>query len=175
MTCQGMDTYTGENKGLGQNGNYNAVGMTPDASNTLIGNNVDSFDLKLKQVSTFDFSIQGSIYNASGGFVANSTNTITNADLNTSTFTQVSFDFASNFTVTQGFKYVITAVSGDFNNNNRVDIQMNGSSADNNLTAILQSSTWITSSAPCAICFGSSTPPPPSGDTLLFPPPVAYI
>jgi len=172
MTCQGMDTYSGENKGLGQGGTYNAVGMTPDTSNTLIGTSGTQFDLKLKQVGSFSYTIQGNIYNTSGTLVATSNNTITNSDLNTSTFTQVSFTFDDSFTVTEGFRYVITAVSGSFNNSNRVDIQMNSSTADNNITAILDSSTWTTNSLPCAVCFGSSTP---SGGSTLLPPPPAFV
>ena len=172
MTCQGMTTYSGENKGLGQGGTYNAVGMTPDTSNAFIGQNANQFDLKLKQVGSFNYTIQGAIYNATGTLVDTSNNTITNSDLNTSTYTQVTFNFTTTFTVTEGFKYVITAVSGTFDNNNRVDIQMNSSTADNNITAILDSSTWTSNSLPCAVCFGGGTP---SGGSTLLPPPPAFV
>jgi hypothetical protein len=172
MTCQGMDTYSGENKGLGQGGTYNAVGMTPSTSNTLIGTSADQFDLKLKQIGSFSYTVAGKIYNASGTLVDTSNNVISDSDLSTSSFTQVTFSFNSSFTVTEGFKYVITVASGTFDNSNRVDVQMNSSTADNNVTAILDSSTWTTNSLPCAVCFSSSTP---SGGSTLLPPPVAWI
>ena len=137
QTCQG-ESYSGDAIGVGQDypsGEITAAGMIPLSGNTLIGTVASRFSLLMKlQGSVSDLEIGAKIYDPDDiGNPLISANTINNVDSDDYNFRQ--FEFSADFTVTEGFYYVIYQVSGAFSNSNRINIRMNGSAADNNTVA----------------------------------------
>jgi len=169
MVCQG-ESYSGETIGLGQGYPSGAVlqcGMIPRSSNTLIGTKANGFSLLMKRQGSGTLEIGARIYDDSNVLQATSTNTIN--DVDTASFNFRQFDFASTFIITEGYFYVIYQVSGTFNDTHRINIQMDGSPADNNSLGYYSDAwydSWFGTYLPVSICFndvstGSRLPPPP--------------
>jgi hypothetical protein len=152
-TCQG-EAYSGDYIGLGHTGaggDKTHVGMSPITSNTLIGTVASGIKFKMRTSgSPTDPVVKAQIYNASNVLQQTSTNTIADLD---GTFTLREFNFATSFTVTVGFKYVVTLESGTVSDSNRVDLNQSGSTADNNNSPYQTSSGWYNMTLPCTICF----------------------
>ena len=157
QTCQG-ESYSGENIAVGldyPSGVVTMCGMIPRSSNTLIGTVANKFSLLMNlQGSIPDLEVGAKIFNDSNVLQATSTNTIDDVASGSYNFRQ--FEFASDFTVTEGYFYVLYGVSGTFDNTNRVNIQMNVTPSDNNSLGYY-SDTWYTSwfgtYKPVSICF----------------------
>jgi len=160
QTCQG-ESYTGESAGLGSgypSGEIMRVGMTPLANNTLIDTVANKFSLKIKLVGSLSsYSIGARIYDDADPPVeqAQSINTISDV---TTSFEFRQFEFTSDFIVKVNYYYVIYQASGTFDGSDRIDIQMNASSADNNSMVYYTDDnvwypTWFGQYKPCAICF----------------------
>jgi len=157
QTCQG-ESYTGETIGLGQvypSGEVLLCGMIPRADNTLIDTVASKFSLKIKlQGFVTDLEIGAKIYNDSNVLQATSTNTIDDVASDAYNFRQ--FEFASDFTITEGFFYVIYQVSGSFTDTNRINIQMDANPADNNSLGYYSDAwytSWFGTYKPVSICF----------------------
>jgi len=171
MVCQG-ESYTGETISVGQaypSGEVLQCGMIPRSGNTLINTVATGFSLLMKRVGANTLEIGARIYNDSNVLQATSTNTIN--DVTTDSFNFRQFNF-SQFTVTEGYFYVIYQVSGTFNDLNKITIQMNATPSDNNSLGY-QSDTWYDSYfgtyKPVSICFNVTT------TTTFLPPPPAYV
>jgi len=151
--CQG-EAYSGDYIGLGHTGaggDKTHVGFSPISSNTLIGTVASGIKFKMRTSgSPTDPVVKAQIYNDSNVLQQTSTNTIADLD---GTFTLREFNFASSFTVTQGFKYVVTLESGTVSDSNRVDLNQSGSTADNNNSPYQTSSGWYNMTLPCTVCF----------------------
>ncbi|HHZ94079.1 MAG TPA: hypothetical protein EYN67_00660 [Flavobacteriales bacterium] len=110
----------------------------------------------MKRVGSNTLEIGAKIYDDSNEWKATSTNTIN--DVDTASFNFRQFDFASDFTVTEGYFYVIYQVSGAFSNSNRINIQMNGSPSDDNSLGYHTDDgswfdSWFGTYKPVSICF----------------------
>jgi len=158
-TCQGTG-YSGDYTGLGHtafNGEDEVqVGFTPETGNTLLDTPANNFSLKMRlNGSPSDPVVGARIYDDSAVLQQTSTNTIDDLD---GTFTFRIFNFASNFTVTRNYRYVIYLVSGDVDDSNRVDINMNGVPIDNNITPYqtTPSESWFSYNLGCTICFNKT-------------------
>lgn len=161
QTCQGA-AYTGEEIAIGvdyPSGSVTLAGMIPRAGNTLIGNVCNKFSLLNKHNCSAphcaNLTMGAKIFNDSAVLQATSTNTIL-VETTDTTYEFRQFEFASDFTITEGYYYVIYEVSGSFSNANRINIQMNATPSDNN-SLVYYSDTWYTSYfgtyKPVSICF----------------------
>jgi len=157
QTCQG-ESYSGENIGVGvayPSGTVTMCGMIPRSGNTLIGKVANKFSLLMRlQGSITDLEVGAKIYNDSNVHQATSTNTIDDVASDAYNFRQ--FEFASEFTVTEGYFYVLYGVSGTFDNTNRVNIQMDANPADNNSLGYYSDTwydSWFGTYKPVSICF----------------------
>lgn len=160
QTCQGA-SYTGEETALGvdwPSGELTIAGMIPRSGNTLIDTVANKFSLLTKHNGSpilSDLTMGAKIFNDSAVLQATSTNTIV-VETTDTTYEFRQFEFASDFTITEGYYYVIYQVSGDFKNANRINIQMNATPSDNN-SLVYYSDAWYTSYfgtyKPVSICF----------------------
>jgi len=153
-TCQG-ESYSGDQKGLGQDtahGSIDDIGFKPSGGNTLIDTLANNFSLKMKLTGSPTNPVVGArIYDDSDVLQQTSTNTIDDLD---GTFTQRTFNFASTFTVTEDYSYVIYQVSGStFNDSNGVYINMKNTAVDNNVDTYKTDSGWYSHNLSVTVCF----------------------
>ena len=154
MVCQG-EAYTGDQKGLGQDtahGVLTQIGFKPTNGNTLIGNTANTLSLKIKLTGSPTNPVIGAqIYDDSNVLQQTSTNTIDDLD---GTFTFKDFNFASTFTVTEDYSYVIYQVSGStFNDANGAYINMKNTAVDNNVDTYKTDSGWYSHNLSVTVCF----------------------